>query len=200
MKTNRDLYLAIGRLLRERAGQEPSLEVYLIALREHSSAYADESRMPLATFFGLLQRAVSEAAGAFDEGWRARYGQGAERGSFAAWEQTLIEQIVDLSEMRASGAFDTPDAAFGVTAPRGGYWCNTMTRGFLECAAEGAFGGWEPGDDTGRAFVPGEVTYIEPDGTIGSAPPEAFARPIVEMATIDWEAACTFLWNGRHYE
>jgi hypothetical protein len=129
--------------------------VYLIALREHSSAYASERRMPLALFFGLLQRAISEAASAFDEGWRVRYGRGAERGSFAAWAQMLIEQIVDLSAMRAGGTLSRPDAACGVTAPRGRLLVHPMTRGFLECAAEGPFGGWDPGDDTGRALVPG---------------------------------------------
>ena len=65
-----------------------------------------------------------------------------------------LRQIVDLREMRDAGMLAKKWIELGIDAPRGGRWFNFEPVQYLECAAAGSIGGWEPGDATGRANPP----------------------------------------------
>jgi hypothetical protein len=54
--------------------------------------------------------------------------------------------------------------AVGIDSPRGQRWYHFDPRTFLECATAGSYGGWQPGDETGRDYVPGPVAVMADDG------------------------------------
>ena len=66
----------------------------------------------------------------------------------------------DLHEMDENDTLKNEQRYFGVNAPRKSYWYNFDPIGYLECATAGSFGGWEPGDETGRQFVPEPVALL----------------------------------------
>jgi hypothetical protein len=61
-------------------------------------------------------------------------------------------------------------------------------------------GGWEEGDPTGRAFVPGEVAVFDSGGGFTSVDPRSIQHPTVEIPQITWEQFKEFLWSGQSYE
>lgn len=65
---------------------------------------------------------------------------------------------------------------------------------------EGTYGGWEPGEATGRAFVLGQVAVLETDSSLSSHDPQEIARPIVTIELVTWEEFIKFLWLGEYYE
>ena len=85
------------------------------------------------------------------------------------------------------GALASELRYFGVNSPRGGYWYNFDPCSFIECGMAGSFGGWQPGDNTGRDYVTGEVA-------------EMSKNPVFAMSSIPWDAFREFLWCGQHYE
>jgi hypothetical protein len=198
MDTNRDLYLAILALIRQHNESVRNLEEYLIALRSLSEPYKNNTALPLATFYGLLEHAFTASSGSFNEGWRQAAEWGLAQSDYDVWDRTIVQQIVDLNEMRTAGTIGT--AFFGVQSPRGNHWVNTTLLGFLECATVGSVGGWQPGDDGGRQLVPGDVAYVKADGSIGSAPAEAFDHPVQSLHEMSWDLATDFLRAGQHYE
>ncbi|MEM8534122.1 MAG: hypothetical protein AAGF95_24965, partial [Chloroflexota bacterium] len=109
-------------------------------------------------------------------------------------------QIVDLREMAENGVFANQYRYFGVNAPRGSRWYNFDSVGYLECAMAGTFGGWEPGDTSGREFVPGTVAVLADDGSIQDANSEDIPRDHHEISTVSWEELKDFIICGQIYE
>lgn len=72
---------------------------------------------------------------------------------------------------------------FGIKSPRGHEWFNFDPFTYLECGADGTFGGWQPGDSTGR--VPTEEYVPEPEFAVDWIP---------------WRQFTDFLRAGQWYE
>ena len=194
IRTNRDLYLALADLVAKTDASDRSLEEYLRALWGLARAYRDRPALTGDELLGLLARAFTGSAPPFDEGWRATYERdfpAAFRdflGAFGAWEARVLRQIVDLREMDERGQLKDDQCYFGIDSPRGSRWYNFDPAAFLECAAAGTFGGWEEGDDTGRAYVPGLGAIVG-----GQVTPEP-------LLAISWDHFIMFLGNGQWYE
>ncbi len=198
LRTNRDLYLFVLELIRRHSTTDCSLEQYLTALHHLGAAHRAASAISLACFAGLLEDAFSVAVPPaapttssdvepLPEGYRL-------------WEQTILSQIVDLREMREAGILDDKLCFLGVNAPRGARWYNFHPCGYLECAAEGGFGGWREADDTGRAYVPGEVAVLDAQGHVVAMDPRELDKPIRELDPVRWEQLTEFLNAGQLYE
>ncbi|MCK6510845.1 hypothetical protein L6R29_12865 [Myxococcota bacterium] len=201
LQTNRDLYLAIGRLRSEYKGLTRSLEEYLRALLGISQGYAQEERLSVEALWSMLSGALGGEAAPFEEAWRERYDQRAEEGDdYRGWRATLIRQIVDLREMEEAGLLAKEDRYFGMSAPRGAHWYNFDIFAYLECAMAGSFGGWQQGDSTGRVLVPGPVSVMEESGEIATVDPQDIEQPIVALSSITWEDFEDFLMCGQIYE
>jgi hypothetical protein len=200
IRTNRDLYLAVTELTERHQGSTRTLEEYLLALWGAARTYQDRIALTMGEFFSLLAGAFAGAVPPFDDGWRAEYEREPRESGFCGWEARVREQVVDLHEMREYGILDRELIYFGTNSPRGSDWYNFDPCTFLECAVRGTFGGWEPGDDTGRDFVTGEVVVVGDDGRMTSCDPRELLRPIVPMSEISWDRFCRFLDCGQCYE
>lgn len=198
--TNRELYQFIGELVQRDASSTRTLEQYLLALLGLTRHSQDQSALAPSDFSRLLADAFTAAPLAFDSAWREQY-ESLDRTwpGFAGWEAKIIRQIVDLREMDEAGTLQDEQRYFGVNAPRGARWYNFDPGTFLECAMAGSLGGWEPDDDTGREFVPGQVAVMGPDG-IQSVNPQDIERPIVDISEMSWEQFQDFLISGQIYE
>jgi hypothetical protein len=53
-------------------------------------------------------------------------------------------------------------------------------------ATVGAFGGWEPGDQTGRELVPGQVAVLGEDRMLTDMAAEDVERPVVQLSPFAW--------------
>lgn len=155
-------------------------------------------------FFGLLSDAFETPAPPFVESLRGRYvGDGSALAAlppFTRWGYFLTRQIVDLREMSEGGQLANKLRYFGIDSPRGSRWYNFDVCTYLECATVGSFGGWEPGDGTGREYVPGEVVVTNPDGTLGSADPRDLPNPVEALTAVTWDDFYHFLGQGQWYE
>ncbi len=199
--TNRDLYLAIEALSKTHSGCTRPLEHYLLALLDSSRRFSERSDVTLAEFYDLVSSSFTRDIPTFNPNWRDQYDQlPHDRNDYAGFRATLIRQIVDLREMDESGTLKNELRYFGVSAPRKSYWYNFDPIGYLECAMAGSFGGWEPGDATGRQFVPGPVAVLGDDGSIQVANSEDLHQPTVPMLSVTWEKFQDFIICGQIYE
>jgi hypothetical protein len=122
-------------------------------------------------------------------------------------DRILKCQVLDMEDADASGALRDDHRGFGmpVGRPEGtdratdGYFYNWDPQAFVECGIAGAFGGWQPGDGTGRTLVSGNVAVLTDDG-IASVPAAQIESPVVEIAVLTWEQVADFLWCGQNYE
>src|SRR5215468_4695283 len=185
LHTNRDLYIFVTSLSPPEAKR--SLEDYLKALWRLGAARRELPALPLPTFAGMLEAALRAPVPPFDPRWPDRYDNDDELAGFARWEAIIHAQIVDLHEMTEAGTLADEWRSFGINAPRGARWYNFDPLGFLECAAEGSFGGWRDGDDTGRGYVPGQVLLADEAGRLVPVDPRELAPPHLELASISWE-------------
>jgi hypothetical protein len=199
IKTNRDLYLALGQLIKKEKENERSLESYLLALLNLGKNMKHRKVLTLDEFIDLLTTAFSAEPLIFDEAWKKLEYQRDLEG-FAAWQNTLIHQIVDLREMAEKGTLNDNMRYFGIDAPRGSRWYNFEPQGFLECAVSGSYGGWQESDDTGRDYVPSPVAVLGESGKIESVDPRDIDDPITELKEISWEEFQHFLFMGQIYE
>ncbi|MBO0797503.1 MAG: hypothetical protein J2P31_01655 [Blastocatellia bacterium] len=119
---------------------------------------------------------------------------------YPGWEATIVRQIVDLREMDEAGMLKNKYKYFGVDSPRGERWYNFNPASFLECAMAGTYGGWSPGDSTGRTYVPGKVAFLDENGELVDRDPETLPNPIYPIAQISWEDFQYFLSMGQMYE
>lgn len=196
--TNRDLYLGIAGLME--TAPERDLEEYLRALLPLLRAHREQDGLAGPDFLSLLTEAFTALALPYDSAWETGYAA-APQGGFAEVEALLIRQIVDLRDLRNAGMLDDPQRWFGTDAPRPGpRWYNFDPKSYLECGAAGSLDGWEPGDPTGRDFVPGEVTTLGPDGELTGVDPRAVERPIHCADSLSWEAVGDFFWCGQSCE
>jgi hypothetical protein len=201
LHTNRDLYSFIAGLVGEREKHDRSLEEYLRALWAAGSAHREADALSLSCFAGLLETALRAEAPPFDRAWLAM-DRGALAGvtGFALWERVIRAQIVDLHEMAQQGLLANELRYFGIDAPRGARWYNFDPFTFLECGVAGTFGGWEPGDATGRDYVPGPVAVLDEQGRVTAVDPRSIEEPVDELATITWDMFADFLESGQTYE
>jgi hypothetical protein len=196
---NRDVYLAINEL-RADASQR-TLEEYLRALFGLCRPLGGVDSLSAEQFVTLLADALRVepvtcelASAAFKSGGPA------DPGSYRAFERTLLRQIVDLREMSDAGILSRDFIELGVDAPRGGRWFNFTVASYLECAAAGCLGGWEPGDATGRSFVPGQVVVQDAAGELTSVDPQNVPREVQDLERVTWERFEEFLFCGQMYE
>ncbi|MBY0457370.1 MAG: hypothetical protein K2V38_08540 [Gemmataceae bacterium] len=102
--------------------------------------------------------------------------------------------------MGESGQLADEMRYFGINAPRGSRWYNFDPCTFLECAMAGSFGGWRPGDDTGRDYVPGQVAVMGADGEITSCDPRDLDSSVTPLGPVTWADFYLFLGQGQWYE
>jgi hypothetical protein len=198
--TNRDLYRAVSELTATQRDNPRGLEEYLRALGALAREFRDRPALAVDDFVRLLAAAFTATAPPFDESWRPRYGEGREQQGFWGWEATLRDQVVDLREMAESGVLGNDLRYFGVNSPRGRRWYNFDPCTYLECATAGSYGGWRPGDDTGRDYVPGPVAVMREDGQIRSCDPRDVPDPVVPIPVVSWDDFRCFLNQGQYYE
>ena len=189
LRTNRDLYLFVAALVENDDGQVRELEEYLRALWRLGAAKQANDRLTLACFAGLLVAAFQEEAPAFAPAWQDIAEEEGTPAGYPRWERTIFSQIVDLREMRDAGMLANEHRYFGVDAPRGRRWFNFDPLTYLECAVEGAFGGWRRGDRTGRDYVSAKNADLE-DLDI----------PIFDMTRVSWDQFADFLRAGQSFE
>jgi hypothetical protein len=72
--TNRELYLAIGKLGERHKASDRSLEHYLLALLGLVQPFATQQAIPLFDFHRVLSAAFTVEPVAFDASWREAYG------------------------------------------------------------------------------------------------------------------------------
>ncbi len=201
LQTNRDLYLAIARLIKAQEESRRSLEEYLRTLWSLASNYQASLGLSLVEFYELLSNAFSAPVPPFQETWRECYGEDDDTlQGYLGWQATIRRQIVDLHEMGEQGILRDQFRYFGVAAPHGQYWYNFDPLTFLECATEGTFGGWRPGDDTGRNYVPGKVVVLNEAGEFQEREPNEIPDPIYSMGQLTWDNLRRFLDMGQMYE
>jgi len=198
--TNRDLYLAITKLIQRNRHSQRSLEQYLLCLWRLGRENRASPTFTAQELFNWLSRAFDEDAPAFDENWRRQYAKEKDSPDYFGWQQCIQRQIVDLREMDEKGILRNLLRHFDIRSPRGSQWSNFDPCGFLECAAVGTFGGWDPQDSTGRTLVPGNVAVTGPDGKIEFHDAKEIPRPVFEINPISWDGFRTFLYNGQMYE
>jgi hypothetical protein len=189
LRTNRDLYLFVAALVENDDGQGRELEEYLRALWRLGAAKRVNDQLTLGCFAALLVAAFQEEAPPFAATWQDIAEEEGAHAGYPRWERTILSQIVDLREMRYAGMLANEHRYFGVDAPRGRRWFNFDPLTYLECAVEGAFGGWRPGDRTGRDYVSTKNLELE-DLDI----------PIFEMARVSWDQFADFLRAGQSFE
>lgn len=200
IKTNRDLYLVIAQLIEREKKTARTLEEYLRALLELADPYRAEAALPVAQFFTLLDEAFTAEVAVFNPEWRSLYPDTYDEDEgFEAWQATLIRQVVDLREMAEQGMLEDPYRYLGINSPRGRRWYNFDPGAFLECGLAGSYGGWQPGDETGRVYVPGPVLILGEAG-LESRDPEEIEEPIFFLPEITWADFRDFLLQGQYYE
>lgn len=200
LTTNRDLYLAVTNLAKIHAECQPSLESYLIGLRELGLRHRTEDSIGLDDFFSILRDAFSVPLPEFDANWVSQYTAYAQEDGFNGWFTTITRQIVDLHEMAESGELQRELRYFGMQSRRGSYWYNFDPCTYLECAMAGSIGGWEPEDTSGRTLVSGPVAVLDNDGKVVTMNPEEIPRPVYPLLTISWELFRDILRAGQEYE
>ena len=201
INTNRDLYAAVSELIKRHENTSRSLEAYLSALWSIGRPASGQDALAVESFFQLLATAFEADVPKFDESWRSRDAADIDdlRG-FDGWEAAILRQIVDLHEMDEAGTLADETRYFGVNSPRGNRWYNFDPCVYLECATQGAFGGWQPDSDTGRDYVPGSVVAFNESGELKARNPREADDPVVALSSISWDAFRDYLWCGQSYE
>ncbi len=195
MKTNRDLYIRIGKLIQAKSGQAvPALETYLTNLVRNAERFADREALNLNEFFSLLSDSFEE----FKEPRRApvyfvTLG-------FKTWKEHVEHQIADLRQMSGNGQLQNELRFFGISAPSGEQWYNFDPCAYIECGMAGSLGGWVEGDGTGRSYVPGQVACLDAEGNMTPCDPRDLDRPPIEIPVITWEKFSEFASCGQTYE
>jgi len=205
---NRDLYLAVADLLARNAGNTRSLGEFLRTLRAALEPYYAEPALTPEQFVAALESAFTGAVPPRDPAWREEdLSADDDPQDAAAVDRVLRCQVLDMEDAEASGASRDEMRAFGLAVGRpegtlratADYFYNWDPQAFVECGLAGAFGGWAPGDDTGRMLVPGNVAVLTDDG-VTSVPAEEIESPVVELPSLTWEQVAEFLWCGQNYE
>lgn len=197
MKTNRELYLNIGDLVKQKRQQGVpivQLKEYLAGMIQLARPFAHRAELSLDEFFGILETAFDGAAQLHTQPVQG------DHPPFQQWVSEVTKQIEDLRAMAQSGQLNDKHRYFGIDAPSGARWYNFDPCTYIECGVSGAFGGWEEGDDTGRMYVPGQVSCLDTEGHLVARDPKDLREPILELPGITWEMFSIFVWCGQNYE
>jgi hypothetical protein len=201
IQTNRDLYRAIAGLIKEQQSSERSLEEYLRALWTVAQMYRERPSLTVDEFYGLVFAAFTLPVPPFDPAWCSRYTQDfAHLPGFGGWEARLLRQVVDLREMSEQGMLEDKMRYLGIDSPRGQRWYNFDPCTFLECATAGSYGGWQPGNETGREYVLGPVMALGDDGEFHECDPREVRAPVAIIREVSWANFRDFLGDGEWYE
>ena len=202
IRTNRDLYVFVAGVLQRRKESDRTLEAYLRRLWELGRELAEVEGIEFARFAMLLDDAFDGEGPALEDAVSAAQAgelDASVRG-FRRWESLVIAQIRDLREMAAAGTLQDRYRLFGTTAPRGARWFNFDPLTFIECGLAGTFGGWEPGDETGRDYVAGPVAVVDENGDWSTVDPHELDDSVFELEMLTWEDFADFLLSGQCYE
>ena len=183
IRTNRDLYLAVCGLKKVHGQKNVDLQNYLERVLISSCVFRTREKLTLDELFGLLESGFHEKEG-LPTGWDSDCVP-----LFRDWVDSLSCQILDLAEMSKSGVLQDPQRYFGLPGPRGVYWYNFDPFTFLECGVAGFFGGWKPGDDSGRISTSDHA-----------ADPEGEEDQEFEILGINWEGVKEFFFTCQVYE
>src|SRR5436190_7678033 len=119
LRTNRDLYLFIAGLKQQHSDTTRSLEEYLRTLWRLCEPRRDQATLSLDELAGLLAAAFDAEPAPFDPAWRRGEFGSAGRGAYDEWNETILDQIVNLREMDEHGTLRDKWRNFGVNAPSG---------------------------------------------------------------------------------
>ena len=194
--TNRDLYCFIAQVMKQQSDRSVTLAAYLSNLRAHARGHRGAATLTPSEVACLLEGAFESTGPA---GCSAAP-EGEPADGYLEWEARLDEQLRDLREMEAAGTLANEYRYFGVDAPSGARWYNFDPCTFIECAAAGTFGGWQEGDDTGRALVPGKVMVRGESGELRAVDPRDIEEPVVGLHRFSWHDLVGFLHAGQAYE
>lgn len=199
IKTNRELYCFIADVVKRHSDAGLTLEAYLSNLRRLARRHQHAATLGPSELARMIEAAF-DGSGASDgsDGSDAAGREPAE--GYAEWEARLDEQLRDLREMAADGTLASEHRHFGLDAPSGARWYNFDPCTFLECAAAGTFGGWQEGDDTGRALVPGPVAVLDALGELTTVDPRELEEPVAELQGFAWPELVSLLDAGQMYE
>ncbi|MGD9125980.1 MAG: hypothetical protein PVH19_01270 [Planctomycetia bacterium] len=195
------MYLAIGELVKKYESCDRTLEEYLRAVLTESEPYKECDTISLNQFYEMLAFAFTSEPASFDDKWRHDYDElQDDMEGYEGWYAVIVQQIVDLREMKEAGAWENELRYFGISSPRESYWFNFDPFTFIECGVEGSLGGWHAGDDTGRIYVSEPIDVLRDDGSVESVNPEDLPNPTFEIPALSWEQFKDFLLCGQHYE
>lgn len=205
---NRALYLAVTALVEANRENDRSLADFLRTLRSALVAELDRVGLEPEVFVEALTAAFTSPVPDVDPAWRTEdlsY-RGGQRDARAV-DLLLRSQVLDMEDAAESGALQDELRAFGREVGRAddarratsSYYYNWHPHAYVECGVAGAFGGWEPGDDSSRMLVPGQVAVLTEEG-IESMPADEVPRPVFDLPLLSWEQVYEFLWCGQSYE
>lgn len=140
--TNRNLSTSIAQLLENREKERRKLEEYLLAFWFLASRYKHQTAIEANQFIKLLGLAFVVEIPVFPNEWRSkkfdRYSD--EENNFLAFEETILQQIVDLREMEEIGLLSNEMRYLGLGSPRENRWYNFDSLTYLKCAVTGLDG------------------------------------------------------------
>jgi hypothetical protein len=201
VRTNRELYRFAMNLLERRANSTRSLDEWLRSMLGLLREYPGGGGLSGDTFAALLERAYEADLVPFDKAWLTPALRDPNiENTFAGLEKLLLVHIAQLHEMAQAGLLDDEARYFGVNPPRGVTWYNFTPATYIECGVMGSVGGWEPGDESGRAYVPGQVARFDADGALTTVDPRDLDDPEVEVLYLTWEDLGEFFEAGKTYE
>jgi len=207
LRTNRDLYLALVGLGDHLSVTGRALLDYLCALWLVSRPLAVRDDLDGDEFAALLMAAATAMPVRPEPAWRvADYSADGPYRGFEDFTKVVCTQISDLLAF----AEDPPGplASLGVPPPPridGGRatvarWCNFDPPTFLECAAAGAFGGWNEADGR-RVRTESQRDTESQRETESSRDPDAWSGEEVRpLEPISWGDVAAFLEYGQCYE
>lgn len=201
LRTNRDLYRFVLRFMENYIKNKRTLEEYLQALWLLVRQHKDSEAFTPEDFVRVLEAALtSELPESVAASWKSGPFKIPGDAGFEAWEREILSQIALLREMELNGTLEIKERYFGVQAPDGGSWYNFDPLTYMECGIVGAFGGWEPEDDTDRHLVSGKVLKNTDGGEALDVDPWDVERPVTELRSVSWADFIKFLGCGRYYE
>jgi len=203
LKTNRDLREFGAGLLKTHEGGGRSLEEYLRALWFLARVHREGDAIELTEFASMLDRAFNAHVPDFDHEWlELKPPEDLTLQGFEEWENTILFQISDLYRMVEDGEQEKENGVrrMVVSRPEGGDWFNFDPVTFLERGVEGAFRGWESGEDTVRGFAPGMLAAPGEEGSTGSAKSGEDKKDVVFMPYITWPDFTRFLNAGQTFK
>ena len=180
---------SVFQLLEHYENNQRQLEAYLLSFWLLAAQYQDRTGINANKFIELLGLAFTANIPAFQNEWRSQnfdlYAD--EENSYLAFEETIIEQIVDLREIDEASLLSNELRYFGIDSPRGNCWYNFDPTTYLECAAAGLDAYYTQASEDDRTAVSEKDEYSGcQNSTLNSQ--------------MSWKQIKEFLWCGQIYE